>query len=177
MKFIEKIYNPDNLIDDDITETTTRARGIIINSQAEILLCYSNGLSHYEFPGGHLEENETLLDGLKREVLEETGIELENIDISLFYVIKYYCKNYCGTKKNRLVEIYYFIVRTDQHYNLDNLRLDQQELNEEYECVYIPTEKLKDILLENKKTTKENNTALDDMLLVWDEYLRKFNGE
>ena len=177
MKFIEKIYNPDNLIDDDITETTTRSRGIIINSQAKILLCYSNGLSHYEFPGGHLEENETLLDGLKREVLEETGIELENIDISPFYVIKYYCKNYCGTKKNRLVEIYYFIVRTDQHYNLDNLRLDQQELNEEYECVYIPTEKLKTTLLENKKTTKENNTALDDMLLVWDEYLRKFNGE
>ena len=177
MKFIEKIYNPDNLIDDDITETTTRARGIIINSQAEILLCYSNGLSHYEFPGGHLNENETLLEGLKREVLEETGIELENKDISPFYVIKYYCKNYCETKKNRLVEIYYFIVRTDQHYNLDNLRLDQQELNEEYECIYIPTEKLKTTLLENKKMTKENNTALDDMLLVWDEYLRKFNGE
>ena len=66
---------------------------------------------------------------------------------------------------------------TDQHYNLDNLRLDQQELNEEYECIYIPTEKLKTTLLENKKMTKENNTALDDMLLVWDEYLRKFNGE
>ena len=99
MKFIEKIYNPDNLIDDDITETTTRARGIIINSQAEILLCYSNGLSHYEFPGGHLNENETLLEGLKREVLEETGIELENKDISPFYVIKYYCKNYCEKKE------------------------------------------------------------------------------
>ncbi len=61
--------------------------------EQEVLLCYSNGLSHYEFPGGHLEENETLLEGLKREVLEETGIELENKDISPFYVIKYYYQN------------------------------------------------------------------------------------
>lgn len=77
MKFIEKIYNPDNLKDDNITETTTRARGIIINSKAEILLYYSKGLSNYEFSRGYLEKNETLLEGLKREVLEETGIELE----------------------------------------------------------------------------------------------------
>ena len=61
--------------------------------EQEVLLCYSNGLSHYEFPGGHLNENETLLEGLKREVLEETGIELENKDISPFYVIKYYYQN------------------------------------------------------------------------------------
>ncbi len=46
------------------------------------------------------------------------------------------------------------LVRTDQHYNLDNLKLDQQKLNEEYECTYIPTEKLKGIFLENKKSYK-----------------------
>ena len=45
MKFIEKIYNPDNLIGDDIAETTTRARGIIINLLVGVLLCYSNGLA------------------------------------------------------------------------------------------------------------------------------------
>ncbi len=177
MKFIEKIYNSDNLTLDDIEETTTRARAIIINSQAQILLCYSNELAHYEFPGGHLEENETLIEGLKREVLEETGIKLKNKDIQPFYVIKYYCKNYLGTKNNRLVEIYYFIVKTNQHYNLNKLKLDKQEITEKYECVYISVKELKNILLENKKTTKESNTALDDMLLVWNEYIRKFNGE
>ena len=72
MKFTEKIYNYDNLTSDAIDETTTRARAIIINSNREVLMCYSNGLQHYEFPGGHLEKNETLEESLKRKILEET---------------------------------------------------------------------------------------------------------
>ena len=71
MKFIERIYNYDNLKLEEINEKTTRARAILINSNNEILMCYSNGLQHYEFPGGHLEKNETLEDGLKREIKEE----------------------------------------------------------------------------------------------------------
>lgn len=66
MKFIEKIYNYDNITPDKIDEVTTRARAILINSNDEVLMCYSNGLQHYEFPGGHLENNETLEEGLKR---------------------------------------------------------------------------------------------------------------
>lgn len=40
-------------------------------------MCYSSGLQHYEFPSGHLKENETLESGLKREILEETGITID----------------------------------------------------------------------------------------------------
>lgn len=76
MKFKEKIYNTDNLSIKDIDEKTTRARAIIVNSNKEVLMCYSNGRKHYEFPGGHLEFGENLTKGLKRELLEETGIEI-----------------------------------------------------------------------------------------------------
>ena len=31
---------------------------------------------------------------------------------------------------------------------------------------------MKNTLIENKKTTKENNSALDDMILIWDEFLK-----
>lgn len=58
-------------------EKTTRARAIAINSNKEILMCYSNGRNHYEFPWGHLESGENLIEGLKREILEKTGIEIE----------------------------------------------------------------------------------------------------
>lgn len=139
-------------------------------------MCYSNGLQHYEFPGGHLEENETLEEGLKREILEETGIVIDLEKIDLFYAIKYYCKNYHNTEKNRLVEIYYYVVYCDSTYDDSKKQLDSNEIIQNYECQYINVDDLKNILIENKKTTKENNSALDDMILIWDEFLKANKG-
>ena len=171
------IYNYDNLKNSDIDEKTIRTRAIIINSNNKVLMCYSNGLKHYEFPGGHLEKHETLDECLKREILEETGIEIDIKNVKPFYVIKYYCKNYHGTQKNRLVEIYYYIIYTDLVYNKLKINLDINEINQNYECKYIDILDLKSILEKNKKTTLENNSALDDMLLIWAEFLKIYKGK
>jgi len=176
MKFIERIYNYDNLKLEEINEKTTRARAILINSNNEVLMCYSNGLQHYEFPGGHLEKNETLEDGLKREIKEETGITIDLEEINPFYGIKYYCKNYHNSGRNRLVEIYYYVVYCDDVYDDSEKQLDINEVIQNYECQYISVDNLKSILIENKKTTKENNSALDDMILIWDEFLKSNKG-
>ncbi len=171
--FTEKIYNEDFLADSDIDEKTIRSRAIMLNSNDEILMCYSNGLSHYEFPGGHLENGESLKTGLRRELIEETGINIEVNDMIPFYLIKYYCKNYHQSSKNRLVEIYYFIIYTDLKFDYYNRSLDINEINQNYECRYVSTDNLHNILLYNKQTTKERNTALDDTILVWDEYRKR----
>ena len=42
MKFEEKIYNTGNLINKYIDEKTTRSRVIIVYSNKEVLMCYSN---------------------------------------------------------------------------------------------------------------------------------------
>lgn len=138
-------------------------------------MCYSNGRNHYEFPGGHLEFDENLIEGLKREILEETGIEMEEETATPFYSIKYYCKNYHGTGKNILVEIYYFLVYTDLVYDVSKIKLDENETYENYECRYINIEKLKNILFENKQTTRETNSSLDDTILVYEEFLSRNN--
>lgn len=39
----------------------------------------------WEFPGGHIENNELLLDGLKRELLEEIGFDYNGIPIIKHY--------------------------------------------------------------------------------------------
>ena len=174
MNFIEKIYNEDNLNINEIDEKTTRARAILVNSNKEILMCYSNGLTHYEFPGGHLEGNETLEEGLKREIKEETGIIIDVNNISPFYAIKYYCKNYRNSNKNRLVEIYYYVIYCDLVYDESKRKLDSNEIKQNYECRYVNMHELKNILIENKRSTKEKNSTLDDMLLVWDEFLKKY---
>jgi 8-oxo-dGTP diphosphatase len=50
------------------------AGGLVINSQGQVLLLKSPRYGDWEFPGGQVEEGETIPHALEREVFEETGI-------------------------------------------------------------------------------------------------------
>lgn len=50
------------------------AGGLVTNSQGQVLLLKSPRYGDWEFPGGQVEEGETIPHALEREVLEETGI-------------------------------------------------------------------------------------------------------
>ena len=79
----EITYNYDNLNDKDINNVVTRVKVLMINSKQELLLGYSH--KTYQFPGGHLEKNESLEDCVKRELLEETGIKVETTNLKPFF--------------------------------------------------------------------------------------------
>ena len=50
------------------------AGGFVLNDAGQVLLLKSPRYGDWEFPGGQIEEGETIPKGLEREVLEETGI-------------------------------------------------------------------------------------------------------
>lgn len=57
---------------------TNKVSKIILIRNHRILLLFSNKLQKFQFPGGHLEVGETHLDALKRELKEETNLNLKD---------------------------------------------------------------------------------------------------
>lgn len=54
------------------------AAGLVLNDRDEVLMIKApNPLRGWEYPGGVVEEGEMILDALKREIREESGVEVE----------------------------------------------------------------------------------------------------
>ena len=52
------------------------ARAVVVHEGNLLLNCFGDGL-YYNFPGGGIEEGETALEAVVREVLEESGLAVE----------------------------------------------------------------------------------------------------
>ena len=53
------------------------ARGIILNDNGELAIFNKTNKNEYKLPGGGIDEGESPEDAFKREILEETGCEIE----------------------------------------------------------------------------------------------------
>jgi 8-oxo-dGTP pyrophosphatase MutT (NUDIX family) len=51
--------------------------GVIVDDEGRALIIQRRDNGHWEPPGGILEQGETIEDGLRREVYEETGLKVE----------------------------------------------------------------------------------------------------
>lgn len=168
----EVLYNYDNLTPEDIDEVVIRTKGLIINSNNEITLGYS--YKTYQFPGGHLEEGESLTDCILREIKEETGIELKDVFMKPFQKITYYTKNFHDSGKNRKDEIYYFIIKTDAKFDMNNSNLDKVEQAGNYEVRTVPIENVEQVLIDSIPDNPINKVIVEEMLDVIKEY-KKIN--
>jgi len=57
----------------------TQVYGIVFNNNSEILVCRESKESGWIIPGGHPEKGESNEETLKRELLEEVDVEVEDI--------------------------------------------------------------------------------------------------
>ncbi len=167
-KIKEKLYNKNNLTIKDITETIIRVKVLLVNSKNEVLLGFCHNT--YQFPGGHLENKESIIECAIREVKEETGIVLSIEKIEPFFILRHYSKNYHNTGENRCSEIYYFKIKTDKRYNLTKVDYTENEKNGEFELRYIPLEKVEEVLKDSVFLNKKNEVIVPEMLAVFNEY-------
>ena len=161
-------YNEYNLCDEDISKVVGRARALIINSKREVLMSYYDGV--YQTIGGHLDEGETYLQCLKREVLEETGIEINTEGLEPFMQIKYYSKDYPEKGINTCYIINYYEVKTDDLPDLSKIKLTENELNAHFDLKYFALNDLENFLVNMLKSTKYKR-AVSDTLEVVREYI------
>ena len=85
-----------------------RVYGIVINDNQEVLVSDEcrHGFSMTKFPGGGLEFGEGLMDGLKREFMEELGIDIEVKE--LFYVNDF-LQISAFNENHQLISFYYLV--------------------------------------------------------------------
>lgn len=61
------------------------AMAVIINQESKVLIGYSPRDKSYKFPQGGLEDDEDLIEGISRELMEELGYELNSDHILGIY--------------------------------------------------------------------------------------------
>ena len=84
-----------------------RVYGLLINENNEVLLSDEReyGMDFIKFPGGGVELGEGLIEGLKREFMEECHVEIEVI--SHFYTTDFYEKS--SFNESQVISVYYFV--------------------------------------------------------------------
>lgn len=167
------ITNKYNLTDSDMTEVVKRVKVLLVNSNNDVLLGYSH--NNYQFPGGHVEENETLVQAVNREVLEETGIELNITNIEPFACAIGYYKDWPAEGKNRKIEIYYYEVKTDEKPNLENTDYTENEKDGNFELRYIPLLNVENVLRSNAEEYGDKKGIAREMIDLFGVYKTTIN--
>jgi ADP-ribose pyrophosphatase YjhB (NUDIX family) len=162
------ITNDFNLKEEEMTEVVKRVKILLVNSKNEILLGYSN--NEYQCPGGHVEEGETLVEAINREIQEETGIELDIKEAKPFACNHGYYKDWPSPGKNRKIEIYYYEIKTDEKPNLANTKYTDSEKEGNFELRYIPLDDVENEFIRNLKIHGDNHGIVKEMLKVFEIY-------
>ena len=113
------------------------ARGIVRRNDGKIAIFNKKNKNEYKLPGGGIDKGEKVEEAFRREVLEETGCAVENIE---FLGITKELKSY-----DNFQQISY-VFKADVSKMMENLTLTQKEIDEGGQLVWLsPVEALEEI--------------------------------
>ena len=166
----EIVLNKSRLKEDEITEVVEKSRIVLRNDDDEIVFTRFGRV--YFLPGGKIEEGETPVDTIKREVMEETNINILLDDIEPFCVVNNYLRDYelrDGSIVNRLVKTYYFTGFTSDD-NIEYFNLTRVEKEDNLRGFFIELEEGIELIGDyNKEDPRATYLALETMKVL-EEY-------
>lgn len=165
----EIIHNEDNLREEEVTEIVRRAKALLLNNE-NILL--ANEEDVLQFPGGHALDDEELISCLKREIKEETGIEIEDKEIGeCFQKVIFMNRDWPNIGNNRKCEIYYFVVNTNKIPDKTKTKLTKTEKKQHFKVDFVPLNESIEYIRNNMSKSEKNNVISPDMIDAIKEYL------
>ena len=167
------LINKRSLKKEDLDYKVVRVKVFFVNSNNEILLAHNNNT--YQLLGGHLKKDESLEDCLKREVKEETGINLKGFHTP-FLNITTYDHNYFDTNKQVENSIYYYRVISDAVPDLSSTAYDDIELQSEFNLFYIKLSEFENFINNCILEETIDKTIANEMLIALDEYDYLYGG-
>ena len=84
--------------------------------------------------------------------------------------ITYFNKNYHNSGKNRCNEIYYFIVKTNENFDNNKLKLDEKEKEGNFKVMAIPLKNIEEVLIKSIPDNPINEIIVEEMLDIIKEY-------
>ena len=107
------------------------ARGIVLRNDGKIAIINKTKKNEYKLPGGGVENNENYKEAFKREVLEETGCEITDIE-ELGYTLE--------LKSNGNFKQTSYVYKAKVEKNTNNTEYTKQELDEGTSLVWLTIE-------------------------------------
>ncbi len=152
MKFLKKVIHPSLTSLEGVSFKRISARGVLIKD-GKILMMFTQRYNDYTFPGGGVDSEEDILDGLKRELLEETGALDVEILKELGYIEDmrpYYKKEYDYIHEKS----YFFLCIANK---FTDVKLEDYEIRNGMQHLWI---KLEDAISHNKKIMAKNPSSI-----------------
>lgn len=166
--------NNNNLTDNDISYEVNRVKGLLVNSNDDLLLCHNNNT--FQFLGGHVDSDEELHISLKRELMEEAGISDVNIRNPFLKIITY-DDNYFNSGKVVKNIIHYFKVETDEKPNMEKTKYDMIESRTPFYLYYIKDYELERFIIQEEQKDNIDNCIAKEMLLAAGVYNNIYKGD
>ena len=139
-------------------------RVILIDENNRILIAnYGNIIL---LPGGKVDEGETNLIAITRELSEEIGCNYSVEELEFFTTLKFYQKNYPtrnGKLKNRLITTHYFV---GKYKGISRQSLTEKEQKDNFRLELVSLEDIENIILNNKNSNPRNIYFQKELLTI-----------
>lgn len=165
------VINENNLNENEINEFNSKVRSILLNDNNEILVCNYGGT--YLLPGGKIDNDESQIDALIRELHEETGIIYDSKEFKFLCELQYFQKDYpkrdSNLKINRLVTTYYYLGKYKEA-NLEKQVLSDKEVKSNFRLELINIDNLENVILSNHNSNPRNSYFKKELLTILEYY-------